>query len=85
MSFKDIFFRSCLEVEECLFARELGRRLRLEIGAGGLDLERFSSLASDKQSLEVWEKFCGQLTARARLQLAEVIDVFGEVSAVSLR
>ena len=33
----------------------------------------------------MWEKFCGQLTARTRLQLAEVVDVLGEVSAVFLR
>jgi hypothetical protein len=29
-----------LAVEECLFAYELGRGIRLEIGAGELDLER---------------------------------------------
>ena len=50
MSSKGISFRSCLAVEECLFACELGRGIRLEIGVGELDLERFSSPASDSKA-----------------------------------
>ena len=33
----------------------------------------------------MWEKFCGQLIAAARLQLAKVVYVLDEVSAVFLR